>query len=52
MSVEVKAATNRKNSGKKRKSRCEKTSMRVEAPAGRQADIDGYIEISCSYTHK
>jgi len=52
MSVEVKAATNRKNSEKKRKSRCKKTSMRVEAPAGRQADIDGYIEIPCTYTHK
>jgi hypothetical protein len=52
MSVEDKAATNRKSSEKKKKSRCEKKSMRVGAPAGRQADIDGYIEIPCSYTHK
>ena len=37
---------------KKKKSRCEKKSIRVEAPAGRQADIDGYIELPCSYTHK
>ena len=49
MSVEDKAATNR---SRRKKSRCEKKSMRVEAPAGRQADIDGYIEIPCSYTHK
>jgi hypothetical protein len=48
MSAEDKAATNRS----RKKSRCEKKSMRVEAPAGRQADIDGYIEIPCSYTHK
>ena len=48
MSAEDKDATNRS----RKKSRCEKKSMRVEAPAGRQADIDGYIEIPCSYTHK
>jgi hypothetical protein len=52
MSAEDRAATNRKNSEKKKKSRCEKKSTRVGAPAGRQADIDGYIEIPCSYTHK
>jgi hypothetical protein len=52
MSAEDKAATNRKNSEKKKKSRCEKKSLRVEVPAGRQADIDGYTEIPCSYTHK
>ena len=48
MSAEDKAATNRR----RKKSRCEKKSMRVEVPAGRQADIDGYTEIPCSYTHK
>jgi hypothetical protein len=52
MSAEDRAATNRKNSEKKKKSRCEKKSLRVEVPAGRQADIDGYTEIPCSYTHK
>jgi hypothetical protein len=48
MSAEDRAATNRR----RKKSRCEKKSMRVEVPAGRQADIDGYTEIPCSYTHK